>query len=154
MWVTGEYRNGVSVLDRHLARAHEAQKVANAMMGWLAELDGGDSYDDTYDQYSGDGIGMTEAPRGALGHWVKINDKKISHYQIITPTCWNASPKDSGGNHGPMEQALIGTPIQNPDQPIEALRVIHSYDPCLSCAVHIMKPDTPPKVVWTGTNSW
>ena len=154
MWVNGDYREGVSVLDRHMARAVEAEKVAEAMLGWLDELDGGDSYDDTYDQYSGLGLGMTEAPRGALGHWVQITDGKISHYQIITPTCWNASPKDGKGLHGPIEQALIGTPIEDPDHPIEALRVIHSFDPCLSCAVHIMKPSSKPKVVWSGRDAF
>jgi hydrogenase large subunit len=94
---------------------------------------------------------MSEAPRGALGHWIQITDGKIDHYQVITPTCWNASPRDSQGVPGPMEQALIGTPIENQDQPIEALRVIHSFDPCLSCAVHIMQPDGKPQVVYAGS---
>jgi len=153
MWVNGDYRSGISVLDRHMARAREAEKVAEAMMGWLGELDGGASYDDAYDQHSGEGVGMTEAPRGALGHWVQITDRTISHYQIITPTCWNASPRDGNGAYGPMEQALIGTPIEDPDRPMEALRVIHSFDPCLSCAVHIMKPGSNPKVVWAGRDA-
>jgi len=108
------------------------------------------AFDDNFEQYSGYGVGLSEAPRGALGHWVEITDGKISHYQVITPTCWNASPRDDGNTPGPMEQALIGTPIQNPDMPVEALRIIHSYDPCLSCAVHIMRPDTKPKVIHTG----
>jgi len=151
MWINGDYDNGISVMDRHVARALETKKIAEAMGGWLDELETGQTaYDDYFDQYSGEGAGMSEAPRGALGHWVQIFEGKIAHYQVITPTCWNASPRDDQGVPGPMEQALIGTPIENPDQPIEALRVIHSFDPCLSCAVHIMRPDGKPQVVYAG----
>jgi hydrogenase large subunit len=142
MWVSGGYRAGISVMDRHLARAREALKIAEAMHGWLNSLQIGDNvYDATYDQCSGSGQGLDEAPRGALGHWVDIVNGKIARYQIITPTCWNASPRDDNDIPGPMEQALIGTPVRDPNQPIEALRVIHSFDPCLSCAVHVIKPN-------------
>jgi len=151
MWINRTYQNGISVMDRHVARALEAVKIAKAMSGWLDGLTPGkNAYDTTYDQYSGVGIGLSEAPRGALGHWVKIVGNKIAHYQVITPTCWNASPRDDRNVPGPMEQALIGTPIKDATQPIEALRVIHSYDPCLSCAVHIMRPDKKPLVVFPG----
>jgi hydrogenase large subunit len=148
MWVNGDYQNGISVMDRHVARAQEANKVAEAMSRWLDELAPNQrAYDDTFDQRSGFGIGLSEAPRGALGHWIEITAGKISKYQVITPTCWNASPRDDRNIPGPMEQALIGTPIEDPSQPIEALRVIHSYDPCLSCAVHIIRPDRKPLVI-------
>ena len=152
MWVNGDYQRGISVMDRHVARALESAKIAQAMTGWLDELTPGqNSYDDNFDQCSGFGVGLSEAPRGALGHWVDITPEgKISHYQVITPTCWNASPRDNQDVPGPLEQALIGTPIENPDQPVEALRVIHSYDPCLACAVHIMRPDQKPVIVHTG----
>jgi len=151
MWMTGDYQRGISVMDRHMARALEAAKIVRAMSGWLDELTPGQMvYDDTFDQYSGFGVGLSEAPRGALGHWVEITQGKISHYQVITPTCWNTSPRDDQDVPGPMEQALIGTPIENPDQPVEALRIIHAYDPCLSCAVHIMRPDKKPMVVHSG----
>jgi hydrogenase large subunit len=151
MWVNGDYQGGISVMDRHAARAQEALKVAQAMLGWLDGLViGNESYDNDFDQHSGVGVGMSEAPRGALGHWVKIVSGKISQYQIITPTCWNASPRDGMEVRGPMEQALIGTPVIDPSQPIEALRVIHSFDPCLSCAVHVMRPEGKPAVVWAG----
>jgi hydrogenase large subunit len=151
MWVTGDYRNGVSVMDRHAARAHEALKVALAMDAWLNQLTPGAQVHNDYETpTSGTGRGWTEAPRGALGHWVTITNSKISTYQVITPTCWNASPRDGNEVPGPMEQALIGTPIENPQRPIEALRVIHSFDPCLSCAVHVMRPGTKPVVVHTG----
>ncbi|MFP5212246.1 MAG: nickel-dependent hydrogenase large subunit [Acidobacteriota bacterium] len=151
MWVNGDYRRGVSVMDRHLARAQEALKIANAMDGWLNQLQqGGSVYSNYTTPSTGTGTGLTEAARGALGHWVNISGGKISNYQIITPTCWNASPKDTSNANGPMEKALIGTPISNIDEPIEALRVIHSYDPCLSCAVHVMRPKGKPVVIHTG----
>jgi hydrogenase large subunit len=151
MWVNGDYQFGISIMDRHLARAEEALIIAEAMDEWLNELDTAQSaYDDTYDQYSGEGIGLSEAPRGALGHWAKIVNGKIDRYQIITPTCWNASPRDDSGAPGPMEQALIGTPVSDPEKPIEALRVIHSFDPCLSCAVHLIKPNGKTEILHTG----
>ena len=151
MWINGDYQQGVSVMDRHVARALEAKKIAAAMSEWLDELTPNETaYDDSFDQHSGFGIGLSEAPRGALGHWVEITDGKISNYQVITPTCWNASPRDDDNVPGPMEQALIGTPVENPDQPVEALRVIHSYDPCLSCAVHIIRPDKKPVIIKSG----
>jgi len=148
MWVNGDYREGVSVMDRHNARALEALKVAKAMSGWLQQLKTGNPvYSDYLEPVSGDGIGLTEAPRGALGHWVSIANGKLAHYQVITPTCWNASPQDTRHIPGPMEKALIGTPVADPQRPIEALRVIHSFDPCLSCAVHVMRPLKKPIVI-------
>ncbi len=139
MKINGDYTGGVSVIDRNLARAQEALKIANAMIQWLNELGNGSGYDTDFVQDAGMGEGLSEAPRGSLGHWVNIGSNgKIEHYQIVTPTCWNASPKDSNDVKGPMEQALIGTPIQNEEQPIEALRVVHSFDPCLACAVHVL----------------
>ncbi len=144
MWVNGDYRKGISVMDRHLARAQEALKIAQAMKTWVGQLTvGGKVYDQAFTlkmPSSGSGMGLTEAPRGALGHWVSVNSGKISNYQIITPTCWNASPRDAKGVRGPIEEALIGTPIKNPNEPIEVVRVIHSFDPCLSCAVHVIRP--------------
>jgi hydrogenase large subunit len=141
MWVNGDYQRGISVMDRHLARAYEALKIAKAIPGWLSQLVAGQSAYSTYiTPKQASGIGLTEAPRGALGHWVRINEGKIARYQIITPTCWNASPADDLGRRGPLEQALLGTPVQDSEQPIEVLRVIHSFDPCLSCAVHVMRP--------------
>lgn len=142
MWVNGDYRNGVSVMDRHVARAREAAKVANALMTWVGQLNSSGSVYTTYNvPSSGTGFGLTEAPRGALGHWARIASGKIANYQIITPTCWNASPRDKSGARGPMEQALVGTPVRDLAQPIEVLRVVHAFDPCLSCAVHVARPD-------------
>lgn len=148
MIINGRYTGGISTMDRHVARAQEALIVADAMDGWLDEISSGSGYGTSYSQSSGSGQGLVEAPRGALGHWIDIaNSGTISNYQVITPTCWNASPKDDAGVAGPLEQALIGTPIIDDKQPIEALRVIHSFDPCLACAVHVMRPSGEPLIV-------
>ena len=87
------------------------------------------------------GYGFTEAPRGALGHWVHSKDAKIANYQIVVPSTWNASPRDAQGQHGAYESALIGTPMADAKRPIELLRTIHSFDPCLACASHVFGPD-------------
>jgi hydrogenase large subunit len=87
------------------------------------------------------GVGFVEAPRGALGHWIKIKDKKTESYQIVVPSTWNASPKDSEGKHGAYEAALIGTKMADGTKPVEILRTIHSFDPCLACATHVMGED-------------
>jgi hydrogenase large subunit len=137
MWVNGDYRQGISVMDRHQARAHEASKIAHAMLDWLAQINtSASSYTSYAVPQAGVGIGLTEAPRGALGHWLKVNEKATTSYQILTPTCWNCSPRDNAGTPGPLEKALEGTPVIDSNQPIEVLRVVQSYDPCLSCAVH------------------
>ncbi|NPA80140.1 MAG: nickel-dependent hydrogenase large subunit [Thermotogae bacterium] len=87
------------------------------------------------------GMGFMEAPRGALGHWVRIEDGKVANYQVIAPTTWNAGPRDAKGQPGPYEAALEGTPIYDPKKPLEILRTIHSFDPCLACAAHIYDPE-------------
>ncbi len=87
------------------------------------------------------GMGFMEAPRGSLGHWVRIKDGKIENYQVIAPTTWNAGPRDAKGQPGPYETSLIGTPIHDPKQPLEILRTIHSFDPCLACAAHLYDPE-------------
>lgn len=83
------------------------------------------------------GVGLSEAPRGALAHWIVIKNKKIDNYQLVVPSTWNASPRDPKGQMSSYEAALIGTPVKNPDQPLEILRTIHSFDPCIACAVHL-----------------
>jgi hydrogenase large subunit len=87
------------------------------------------------------GYGFTEAPRGALCHWIHIKDTKIANYQIVVPSTWNASPKDAKGQHGAYESALLGTPMADPKRPLEILRTIHSFDPCLACASHVIGKD-------------
>jgi hydrogenase large subunit len=137
MWVTGDYRRGISVMDRHQARATEASKIAHAIRDWLAQLDPSAAFFTPFTRpKTGTGIGLTEAPRGALGHWLRINAGVIGSYQVVTPTCWNCSPRDNIGNPGALEKALEGTPVTNGTEPVEVMRVVQSYDPCLSCAVH------------------
>ena len=83
-------------------------------------------------------MGLTDAPRGALSHWISIKGGKIANYQAVVPTTWNAGPRDDHGNLGPMEQALMGTQVSDPDNPIELVRVVRSFDPCLACAIHLI----------------
>jgi hydrogenase large subunit len=87
-----------------------------------------------------EGVGLTEAPRGALAHWIKIHNGAIENYQLVVPTTWNGSPRDAKGQRSSFEQALIGTPVAKIDEPVEILRTIHSFDPCLACAVHLYDP--------------
>ncbi len=89
---------------------------------------------------SAEGVGLTEAPRGALAHWIKIRDGAIENYQLVVPTTWNGSPRDAKQQRSSFEQALIGTPVAKIDEPVEILRTIHSFDPCLACAVHLYDP--------------
>lgn len=142
MWVNGDYQQGISVMDRHRARAAEAKKLSEAMVTWVDQLVVNQSaYTKPVPAANTSAYGLTEAARGALGHWVQIANGKIANYQIVTPTCWNASPRDSAGKRGAIEQALVGTPVADIVQPVEVVRVIHSFDPCLSCAVHVTRPD-------------
>jgi len=141
MFINGDYTNGISVMDRLMARALETKKVADAMDGWLDELVPGAPVCRTYSRPNeASGIGLTEAPRGALGHWIDISGGRIARYQVVSPTSWNASPRDDMDQPGPIEQALIGTAVADPDQPVELLRVVHSFDPCLACSVHMVSP--------------
>jgi hydrogenase large subunit len=87
------------------------------------------------------GVGFTEAPRGALGHWIKIKDTKIDNYQCVVPTTWNGSPRDPQGQIGAFEASLMNTPLAKADEPLEILRTLHSFDPCLACSTHVMSPD-------------
>jgi hydrogenase large subunit len=90
---------------------------------------------------SAKGVGFTEAPRGALGHWVRVESGKIANYQAVVPTTWNGSPRDVEGNIGAYEASLMNTPVADPKQPLEIIRTIHSFDPCLACSTHVMSPD-------------
>ena len=84
------------------------------------------------------GAGFHEAPRGALGHWVHIQDGAIANYQCVVPSTWNAGPRDGAGKRGPYEEALLETPVADPERPVEILRTIHSFDPCIACGVHVV----------------
>ena len=126
-----------SVMGRHLARALSAKYIADSMESWLLGIKIGEP---TFVEYTipeeGKGMGLTEAARGALGHWVEIKNKKIANYQCVVPTTWNASPRDDNGNPGPIEQAIIGTRVRDKNNPFEIVRIVRSFDPCLACAIH------------------
>lgn len=127
-----------SVMGRHLARALEAQLIAERLNTWLDQLEPGKASIAPLSAIpaSGSGVGLMEAPRGALGHWVEIGERNIQRYACVVPTTWNCSPRDDQGQPGALEQALNGLKLADQENPIEALRVIHSFDPCLACAVH------------------
>ncbi len=126
-----------SALGRHAARALEAKIIVARCLEWAGQLRPGEPvFTDFELPDSGKGQGLMEAPRGALGHWIEIENKKIARYQCIVPTTWNCSPKDDNGVPGPIEQSLVGTPVADPANPIEAARVVRSFDPCIACAVH------------------
>jgi hydrogenase large subunit len=130
MWINGDYRRGISVMDRITARALECQKVVQALEDWILQLKPNEKTCNRVNPVrQGEGAGLTEAPRGAVGHWIRLREGKTENYQIVPPTNWNCSPRDDGQVRGPMEEALIGTPIEDRKNPIEAARVIHSFDP-------------------------
>lgn len=127
----------ISVLGRHAARAIECKLVADRCAEWIEMIEPGKpTYADFKIPRDCRGMGLTEAPRGALGHWISVKDYKIETYQCIVPTTWNCSPRDDAGQPGPVEQALVGTTIADEHHPIEAARVVRSFDPCLACAIH------------------
>ena len=140
-----------STLGRTAARGLETRLVAHWMQEFyddlVANIKNGDTRtfnDERWDPdtwpKTAEGVGLSEAPRGALAHWIRIKDKVIDNYQMVVPSTWNASPKDPKGNRSAYEASLIGTPISNEDQPVEILRTVHSFDPCLACAVHLYDP--------------
>jgi len=139
--IGGNISNFYSVAGRHLGRALSANIIANQLLNWAMQLKAGEpaavEYKPTGD---GSGVGLCAAPRGALGHWLSVKEDRISNYQVITPTAWNASPKDKDGQPGPYEQAIIGLKVKESDSPVEILRVIRSFDPCTACAVHLVTP--------------
>lgn len=139
LWINGQYQRGVSVMDRIMARAIETKLVCDHMLDWLMRLIPGQPTLAPYTpSVAGMGTGLTDAMRGPLGHWLEIKDYHVQHYQIITPTTWNFSPRDEKDMRGPVEQALIGAPVQDEASCIEVARIVHTFDPCFSCAVHVI----------------
>jgi hydrogenase large subunit len=141
-----------STLGRTAARGLEAQWAAGKMRYFMDKLvtniKAGDLATANVTKWHPDtwpsevrGVGFTEAPRGALGHWLKIKDTKIENYQCVVPTTWNGSPRDEAGNIGAFEAALMNTKVERPEEPVEILRTLHSFDPCLACSTHIISPD-------------
>jgi len=141
-----------STLGRTAARGLETRLVVHWMKGFydelMAQIKTGELSTFTRDRWepstwpaTAQGVGLSEAPRGALAHWIKIKDGKIDNYQLVVPSTWNASPRDPKGQRSAYEASLIGTRLANPEQPLEILRTIHSFDPCIACAVHLYDPD-------------
>jgi len=141
LWMKGEYTNGISTMDRLVARAIEARFVAVLMKQWLKEIEIGKPVYQPFElpDRESEGVGFTGAMRGALAHWVRFRGSKILHYQIITPSAWYCSPRDDNGMRGPIEEALVGTPVADVSNPVEVGRVARSFDPCLACAVHLVR---------------
>jgi len=138
-----------STLGRTAARGLETVVIAEQLTAWIGELaanmesgelriHNGERWDPSTWPKEAKGYGFHDAPRGTLGHWIHIVDGKIANYQAVVPSTWNCSPRDPKGQPGPYEASLIGTPIADPAQPIEILRTIHSFDPCMACGVHIL----------------
>lgn len=137
-----------STLGRTAARGLETKLMANWALEFydtlIANIKNGDTRTASTEMFEpktwpdeARGVGLSEAPRGGLSHWVVIRDRKIENYQMVVPSTWNASPRDPSGQRSAYEQSLIGTPVANPEQPLEILRTIHSFDPCIACAVHL-----------------
>jgi len=138
-----------STLGRLAARALETQLLADKLVGWIEQLGNnlsngnlrnhnGEKWDPNSWPDNARGFGFFEAPRGSLGHWVEIENKAIKNYQAVVPSTWNAGPRDAHGQRGAYEAALVKTPIADAERPLEVLRTVHSFDPCLACAVHVV----------------
>jgi Ni,Fe-hydrogenase I large subunit len=137
-----------STLGRIVARGIETQLMVDRVLQWhdelVANVAGGDlrihngtRWDPATWPASAQGWGPHEGPRGSLGHWIRIKNGAIENYQCVVPTTWNASPRDAAGTRGLYETALLGTPVADPARPLEILRTVHSFDPCMACAVHV-----------------
>jgi hydrogenase large subunit len=136
-----------STMGRYLARAIRCAMLADlAGSHWerlVSNITGGDVATfnkPTFPQTAIEGVGLHEAPRGTLSHWVVVKEGLLANYQAVVPTTWNASPRDEGGIPGPYEAALVGTPVADPERPLELLRTVHSFDPCMACACHTLDP--------------
>ena len=137
-----------STLGRHAARALRCAIIGDLALkhwGLLVENIGSGDTDifnpPVFPRGEQRGFGFHEAPRGALSHWVVIENGKIKNYQAVVPTTWNASPRDADGNIGPYEASLLGNPVADSERPLEVIRTIHSFDPCLACAIHTLDVD-------------
>jgi [NiFe] hydrogenase large subunit len=138
-----------STIGRTGARSIEAKVIADVLGTWANQLTASPQ---TYNMpfrtvftmpTSGTGVALNEAPRGALGHWVSFSSTKITNYQMVVPSTWNFGPRDANNVPGPVETALVGTPVADQAKPVEVLRTIHSFNPCIACAVHVFDPKNP-----------
>ena len=138
-----------STLGRTAARAIETKVIADEMAAWVTEaielIKAGKTETAAEWKWPGEtmGYGLIDVPRGALGHWISQDkDNKIANYQLVVPSTWNLGPRDAKGQVGPVEEALIGTPVADPKAPLEIIRTVHSFDPCIACGVHVIDPET------------
>jgi hydrogenase large subunit len=140
-----------STLGRTAARGLETRLIARWALEFFDDLIGNikagrtstftkEKWEPSTWPVEAQGVGLSEAPRGALAHWIRIRDQKIENYQLVVPSTWNASPRDPQGQRSSYEASLVGTPVADIDQPVEILRTIHSFDPCIACAVHLYDP--------------
>jgi hydrogenase large subunit len=151
MYLCGDYINGISCMDRIIARVLETKKIISIMEELLDIIKPIEASQRIYNiPDNAFGSGLTDTTRGALGHWVKIKNKKIENYNIITPSNWNLSPKDSSGKYGVLEKALIGTHIEDEKYPAEIGRIVRSFDPCVSCATHVISDKFNPIDIYIG----
>lgn len=142
MWLSGSYREGISTMDRTIARVLETLKIISILEGFLERIELIPATQKAYDIPDfAEGSGFIDTTRGALAHWLTIENKAIAHYEIITPSSWNLSSKDSTGHLGVVEEALIGTEIMDIQHPVEIGRIVRSFDPCVSCATHVWGPN-------------
>jgi Ni,Fe-hydrogenase I large subunit len=141
-----------STLGRTAARGIETLVTAEMLPTWIDQLaanmakgdlriHNNEKWDPSTWPKEAKGFGFHEAPRGCLCHWIRIKDGKVANYQAVVPSTWNGSPRDVKGQHGAWEAALIGTPVHDPNKPVEILRTVHSFDPCMACAVHVVDPE-------------
>lgn len=139
MWLSGNYTRGISTMDRTIARVLELKKIIDIMEGLLERVILQPAQQGRYEfPNNAQGKGLIDTTRGSLGHWLAINNEEIENYTIIAPTTWNTSPSDSNGLKGVVEKALIGTIIEDIKNPIEIGRIVRSFDPCISCATHVL----------------
>jgi [NiFe] hydrogenase large subunit len=137
-----------STLGRVAARALETKIIGEAMEGWLGQLIENIKKGDLkiYQEYqmpdAAMGAGLNDVPRGALGHWIEIKDQKIGNFQLVVPSTWNLGPRCAQNKPGPLEEALMNTPVADPKRPVEILRTVHAFDPCIACGVHVIDPIT------------
>jgi Ni,Fe-hydrogenase I large subunit len=136
------------VVARHFCRAVESKKIGEAGLGWIDRLidmaTAGPviGMKEMLIPATASGMGVWDAPRGALAHWIEIENHRIKNYQLVVPSTWMASPRDEKDIRGPYEESLIGVPVPDIDNPINVVRVIRSFDPCLACAIHLIDPET------------
>jgi uptake hydrogenase large subunit len=128
---------GVNTFTRTIARLHEILMILPKLSEWITEIDTEKPYYYPFPEVKeGNGVGLAEASRGGVSHWINIKDGKVSRYQIITPSTWNLGPEDSNGLKGAVEHALIGVNVRNKDSIIEAAHIVRGFDPCISCSIH------------------